>query len=400
MKNILLVCTFFLSTQMLIAQTPKIYINLATHNEMLGESYDTNQNEFDSAVTVINQILNHMISIDGRWNFQTCSKFVLGALNWDQAFTNPNDVLERMYTSGKVEIDSRNKTESPQYNYNISDVYHLLDSCGVTSTHTVGGFLAYPYANEDWTQFRNVKFGAVYHQPWQAEIIWGGGSPNHVQDLNDYGVWKPKDGDTSTNVYTHDPTANLWLVGNGCAPVIHDTTNNVQWIINAMRENIKRIHDGTWPSDKFYNLSVMINVRDFDTPGFFTKVKTVLDSIDAYVANGDMEWAFITDKLTAFQNWSTINNIPYSQWSCEEATAGEEDLDLSEISIYPNPVLDELFIGNLAQNTSFEIVNSVGKIVSAGDLEHGKINQIDMKSLMSGIYFVRIKNNTFKVLKD
>lgn len=241
MNKIIFVCGIFLSTQTLFAQNPKIYINLGTHNEMLGETYDSNQNAYDSAVTVIDQILNHMIAIDGRWNFQTCSKFVLGALNWDNAATNPNDVLERMYTSGKVQIDSRNKTESPQYNYNISDVYHLLDSCGVTSTHTVGGFLAYPYTNEDWTQFRNPKFGAVYHQPWQAEIIWGGGSPGHVQDLNDYGTWKPKDGNNETNVYTHDPNANLWLVGNGCAPVIYDTTTDVQWIVNLMREDRKSV---------------------------------------------------------------------------------------------------------------------------------------------------------------
>lgn len=383
-----------------MAQSPKIYINLGTHNEILNESYDTNEAEYDNAKVVALQILNHVNSIGAKWNFQTCSKFVLGALNWDQAATSQTDLLETLFLSGNVEIDPRNKTSFPDYMYNISDVYHLLDSCGVTSTHTVGGFLAYPYQDEDWTQFRTPKIGAVYGLPWQAEIIWGGGSPNHVQDANNYGVWKPTDGDSEANLYLHDPNANLWLVGNGCAPVISDTTTDVQWIVNLMRDNINRIQNGTWPSNKFYSLTCMINVRDFDLPGFFPKVRTVLDSIQSFVDAGQMEWATITQKLSLFEAWSIDNNIAYSQWSCEDATNGIENTTKNKFTIYPNPVSDELSISDLTQNVSFQIVNSVGKIVNFGALDASKVNQISLGNLDAGIYFITIDNNTIKILKE
>lgn len=400
MKSFFVTLIILAINQTFIAQTPKIYINLASHNEMNNEFYDTDQNEFDNSVFVINQILNHVTNIDARWNFQTCSKFVLGALNWDSAATSSTDVLERLQQSGKVEIDPRNKTLGQFYTYNISDVYHLLDSCGVTSTHTVGGFLHYPFEIEDWTQFRNPIYGSVYGFPWQANIIWGGGSQDHDNDANNYGVWKPKDGDSETNFYTHEETANLWLVGNGCAPVIRDTTVDVQWIVNLIRDNVQKIQNGSWPNNKFYSLTVMTNVRDLDTPGYFVKVRTVLDSIDEFVTNGDMEWATISQKLSLFEAWSDANIIPYSQWTCEEASAGEIELSENKITIYPNPTQNELFISDLSKNVSFEIVNAVGKIVNFGDLEQGKTNQIDMKSLISGVYFVRIENNIYKILKE
>lgn len=387
---------FFAGT--LAAQAPKIYVNLGTHNEMINESYDINEAEYDSAVSVIDQILAHVDALDAKWNFQTCSKFVLGALNWEDAYNSSADVLERMDLSGNVEIDPRNKTEFPAYMYNISDVYHLLDSCGVISTHTVGGFLHWPYENEDWTQFRNPKMGAVYHLPWQAEIIWGGGSPNHENDANNYGVWKPLGGNNATNFYTHDPNADLWLVGNGCAPVISDTTTDVQWIVNLVRDNVQRIQDGTWPQDKFYSLTFMINVRDFDIPGFYGRVRTVLDSIQAYVDAGQMEWASITEKLALFQAWSEANDTDYSQWSCEEAIAGSEELKVNDVFLHPNPAGSELFINGLAENVSFQIVNAQGKIVNFGELDSGEKQRISCENLEPGAYFVLIGNRTFKLM--
>lgn len=393
--------TLLLIFQQINAQN-KLYINLATHNEMLDEYYDTDETEYNSAKTVCNQILTEVTNLDARWNFQTCSKFVLAALNWESAYSNTNDLLERMYLSGKVQIDPRNKTQAPIYNYNISDVYHLLDSCGVTSTHTVGGFLHYPYTSEDWTQFRNPKIGAVYGLPWQAEIIWGGGSPGHINDANDYGVWKPKDGDSEANFYTHEPSENLWLVGNGCAPVIYDTTTNVQWIVNLVRSNIEKIQSGVWPTDKFYSLSVMTNVKHFDSPGYFQKVKTVLDSLDVFVGNGGAQWATITDKLNLFQQWINGSGITFSQWSCETAiaTTGIPEAEDIDFVLYPNPVTNTLFIRSLAQTSTYQIMNAQGKIITFGNLISSAVTTISMEDYPAGIYFVKLGTSMHKIMKE
>lgn len=399
MKLKIILLSILFINGMTYSQAPKIYVNLGTHNEMIGESYDTNENEYDSAKTVALQILNYVNGIDAKWNFQTCSKFVLGALNWDNAATSSTDLLQTMQASGNVEIDPRNKTEFPNYMYNISDVYHLLDSCGITSTHTVGGFLAYPYNQEDWTQFRNPKIGAVYGEPWQAEIIWGGGSPNHIQDLNDYGVWKPTAGDSYDNLYTHDPNANLWMVGNGCAPVIDDTTSSVQWIVNLINANAQHVLNGDWPSDKFYCFTVMINVRDFDLPGYFSKVQTVLDAIDAQVTAGAMEWATISEKFAAFQAWSSTNSIASSEWSCAQAINGLNENQSNRFVLAPNPVVSSLNIEGLEGNVSYEIYDTHGKILNFGEVNAGA-SSIELGHLISGIYFVNIDGQVYKILKE
>lgn len=401
MKKIIIVSTLIFCQQ-IFAQN-KLYINLASHNEMIDEYYDTDETAYTNAKSVCNQILTEVINLDARWNFQTCSKFVLGALNWDNAASSANDLLEQMYLSGKVEIDPRNKTLPVDgYFYNIADVYHLLDSCGVTSTHTVGGFIHYPYTSEDWTQFRNTKFGAVYGNPWPAEIIWGGGSFDHTQDANNYGVWKPKDGDSEANFYTHDETKNLWLVGNGCAPVIYDTTNNVQWIVNLLRSNIEKIQSGVWPTDKFYSLTVMTNVRDFDSPGYFQKVKTVLDSMDVFVENGDAQWATITDKLNLFQQWTNGSGITYSQWSCETATATTSILENQEFDfvLFPNPITNSLYIHPSVQTTNYQILNAQGKIITFGDLIASAVTTISFEDYPTGVYFVKLGTNIHKIIKE
>jgi hypothetical protein len=391
-----------LQTLPLLSQTPKLYVNLATHNEMINEYYDTDSDAYQSTRDSLYRILQKMESIQGKWNFQTCSKFVLGALQWENAATNPNDILETMQQSGSVEIDPRNKQQLPIYNYNISDVYHLLDSCGVTSTHTVGGFLHYPFSGEDWTPFRDPVYGNVYGEPWQAEIIWGGGSPNHVNDCNNYGCWKPYDGGSDTDFYTHAPDSNLWLVGNGCAPVISDTTTNVQWIISLLRQNVRAIQHGWWPQDKFYCLSVMINCRDLDVPGYMTKVMTLLDSMDVMVNEGIMEWSFISEKLTTFQSWSNQHAIPYSQWSCTEATNPSLETNLlteADAVVFPNPTDDFIhFQGTLPEQLIYCYTLTGQYVTSFNTGVSG--TTIQVSAIPDGMYFFQCGTNVFRVVID
>lgn len=399
--RVLSIAVISLVTVTLRAQSPKLYINLATHNEMNEEYYDSIESQYTTAKSVSLQILNKVNSIGAKWNFQTCSKFVLGALKWDAAATSSSDLLETLYASGNVEIDPRNKIEPPRYSFNISDVYHLLDSCGVTSTHTVGGFICYPYESEDWTQFRNPKIGAVYGEPWQAEIIWGGGSFNHVADANNYGVWKPRAGDSEQNFYDHDENANLWLVGNGCAPVIRDSTLDVQWIVNLIRDNVSKLKNGNWPADKFYSLTVMTNVKDFDSPGYFAKVRTVLDSIQTYVNEGYMEWATISTKLSLFEQWSQDNAIAYSQWTCEEASAAASlsEVQKQELVLFPNPVADLLYVKTPGLKKAYVVHDISGKRIVEGEINELN-SSISFDKLNAGVYFVTLEIGTYKVIKE
>lgn len=401
--NSIIIC-IFLITFTSLSQQPKLYINLASHNEMLDEFYDTDSATYFQTRDSLQVILNKINSIGGKWNFQTCSKFVLGALIWEDAANSNNDILDLMEQSGNVQIDPRNKKQPPLYNYNISDVYHLLDSAGVQSTHTVGGFLHYPYANEDWTPFRGVTIGTVYHQPWQAEIIWGGGSPNHVLDANDYGIWKPKDGDSQANFYTHAPDSNLWLVGNGCAPVISDTTSSVQWIINLINKNVDDLENGYWSSNKFYSLTVMVNCRDLSLQDHLKKIDTVLNAINERVQNSTvLEWATITEKFDLFQTWSQTNSIPYSQWSCAEAA--DPNLEIIEatedyLKLFPNPASTKLTVWSNNSENETAIYSPQGIILKHFTTQSTE-TIIDLSNFPVGIYLVQSgdKIRKFEVIK-
>ena len=84
-----------------------------------------------------------------------------------------------------------------------------------------------------------------------------------------------------------------------------------------------------------------------------------------------------------------VNNVALCQ-DCEE-----------EISYYPNPVIDFLYIKNIQKQNDFniQILDLSSKI-----LVTSKDSRLDLTSLASGVYIVKIYNNSqelkFKILKD
>ena len=77
----------------------------------------------------------------------------------------------------------------------------------------------------------------------------------------------------------------------------------------------------------------------------------------------------------------------------------EQNNDISNISIFPNPTQEYVYVkGDFFQFTEFEIYSSMGKMILKGILSSGE-NNIDMSHFTSGVYFVRINSNTYKVVK-
>ena len=269
----------FASQQTLIAQTPKLYLGFVSHNEMVNENYDTDSTLFAASTAVVQQIAQAVITKNARWNFETNSRYPLAVIKWQHGATNANNILKTMYNSGKIQLDCRNKKLLPAYNFNISDVAHLLDSVGVVASKNVGGFLYYPYAQQDWTAYNNTIFGTVFHQPYRAEVLWGAGStPPHTHDADNFGLWKPTGGTDSVSFFTHKPLGNLWVEGHGCSPIIWDTTN-VTNVYNEIKDIADNIASGYYPSNQFYVCTIMLNQRDFTT-AYAQKVSALIDLIN------------------------------------------------------------------------------------------------------------------------
>jgi len=65
---------------------------------------------------------------------------------------------------------------------------------------------------------------------------------------------------------------------------------------------------------------------------------------------------------------------------------GVDDQKLTNISIYPNPVDDKLFIQGLQKETKVSIYTILGKLV----LSKMTSSEIDVNNLKSGVYIIKI----------
>lgn len=74
----------------------------------------------------------------------------------------------------------------------------------------------------------------------------------------------------------------------------------------------------------------------------------------------------------------------------------EVSAEVAGINIYPNPVTDILNIRSKNKLESFELYSSVGQRISGGKLQD-KNQKIDLSALTAGIYYLKIKTDTFVV---
>lgn len=425
MKEIIITIFFFFGISVFSqTATPKLYLTVTSHNEMTGtEPYDdaaSTYTFYHQTKDTLKRIVDLIYNKNAKYNLQTCQKFVFGCLHAELAASTATDVLEYAYKIGGppygsvVEIDPRSKTQAfTSYTYNIADVAHLIDSTGAKASKTVGGFVYYnstvtataSYSVGDWVPYTTTITGI--YQPWKADIIWGAGSaPPHTHDASNYGTWKPRGKTDSVDFFCHDPNQNVWIQGNGCSWVLTPTTN-INMMISEIRSEATKIRNGTYPANKFYNASIMINFKDFTNTSYPTfqirkELSRVLDSINLMVSQNKIVWATIKQKQDTFNIWSAANSIAYSQWRCGQTATIAPTCALSSVAeyrdeegafrIFPNPASTELnyqfmSIGN--QEKFIFIHDYLGReiIKEQVQLSAGKIS---LSNLPSGVYLINV----------
>ena len=77
-----------------------------------------------------------------------------------------------------------------------------------------------------------------------------------------------------------------------------------------------------------------------------------------------------------------------------ESATDVEELDITSVYIYPNPVVNTLSIQGVDENTSLEVYNLTGKSVLKN-----KGTELDVTSLIQGTYILRINNQYVKFIK-
>ena len=75
------------------------------------------------------------------------------------------------------------------------------------------------------------------------------------------------------------------------------------------------------------------------------------------------------------------------------------DNQYSLINFYPNPVVDFITLkSDFNNNEKYLILNNLGQIVLGGEIRNN-LETINLSNLSSGIYVLKVKNNTVKIIK-
>lgn len=392
------------------SQTVPIYLYFASHNEMDDVTYHglnyNNAVDFAEMKTYIQKACDTLSYYQASYEMMLESNFILATLTHDNAFSSSSDIIEWADNQSNIEVQSHNHfdpTGFPPNPYNSTDLVYLLDSCGVDTAYVLGGFIwkdfTTPPVSEDWTQWQTPQPGNTFANApyWQPTLLWGGGSPMHINDFEAYGVWRPTDA-TDGGFGTHNPAGQLVNFGNGCGQdfVIDDTTDATLFAYRVMNfvDSLHAHYDGN--PDAFFNMKIMFNFRYLPEAGYIDKIGTVLNIINPYVLDGRMEYKGIMD---IYDEWLTLHPAASDHFisACDTtvivSNAQPAELGLEAPSenalfaVYPNPS-DGLFqiTFNDLETHQLTISDLTGKLVLTTTTSG--TSQIDLSYLEKGIYLL------------
>lgn len=196
-----------------------VYVCLFMHNEdnilgMGGIDSPTAQNRYLQNRAALVNFIRMLNSNGSAFNWQPEWTFLLGALRWDTgsvtASTNGKNIVRWIKEDMGLEVDPHSH-ENGGYNY--ADVAHLIDSLGVTPTSVIGGHVWDPDDPnfQHWERFRDSLQGEKYPwSKWYGELLIGSGTPNHVNDPEPSGLWRPAD---PQHYWEDSPMGNVYAVG-------------------------------------------------------------------------------------------------------------------------------------------------------------------------------------------
>lgn len=391
--------TFFIAQ----AQLPKLYINLVSHNEE-NYTYLANPPSFYNVRPKIIQMAQLATVKGAKWHLGSDHIMLRAVIKYDtgtvQVNTGGQNVLKYISTTyvNNVECDPH----AHESVYNNADVAKLHDSLGVNPGTVMSGFLYNQLqSGHDWQDYQNPVAGDIFpNYTWAPEILWGAATPGHTNDPVDYGMWKPQ---SMTSFFTHQPSNHLINYGQGCKVEVHDTTN-ITTVMNEIRYIVNAIQSGAAPASGFYCTSIFFRESYLGVPGFINvKMDDLMDSINVLVSQNKVEWKFIPEVVTTWKN--NYNSQPFIL-DCDltlVTTVLENQTNVNQLSIYPNPFNDFTTIqsNSIFHKAELTLYSVLGQKVKTINRISGNEIKIDRDNLPSGIYFIRLvqDNNTITTEK-
>ena len=146
--------------------------------------------------------------------------------------------------------------------------------------------------------------------------------------------------------------------------------------------------------DEFVN-----NVRENDAvtiPGPFTATTRLRFRCDA---SGNSDWVYIDDVVIEGCSVGGASALVANS-SINDPVEEMEEFDLSDITLYPNPVQDVLTISGLPREANVTLISLSGTLISSGV----GVTSFNMSGLQSGLYILLVEvdgeSNTYKIIKQ
>ncbi|GEQ85187.1 hypothetical protein ULMS_06950 [Patiriisocius marinistellae] len=119
--------------------------------------------------------------------------------------------------------------------------------------------------------------------------------------------------------------------------------------------------------------------------------KIALSWLKLYVEQNDCYCPILTENL--LDNPPAASSV-LSSFECELLSVSDNE---SNIGIFPNPTQDIVNV-SVKNAVSYQVYSTMGQLIKEGELSTS-IKQIDLSNLPATIYYVKIANQTFKVIK-
>ena len=181
-----------------------------------------------------------------------------------------------------------------------------------------------------------------------------------------------------------------WNVGN--------VTNMVGMFTNASSFNgdisTWNVSKVTLMDGMFYEASSFNkNISSWDVSNVTTMRGMFYSTTDF---NQDLSGWCVTNIASEPIDFSQLSENKKPIWgTCPNSSLSVNDPDVTNISIYPNPVVDKLFIEGLSDASKVSIYNIFGKLVKPKIT----LKAIDVDNLQSGIYIVKIADQQKEIVK-
>jgi hypothetical protein len=395
MKTIYTFTVIITSSMLLSAQNMPVYLNINSHNETEDPSDYSIQANYNQARQKIVEIADTIASNNARWNMQVESNFILACLAHESAGTNPNDLLDSLDALNEIEVDPHNHFDFIDNPYNYADLAYLLDSCGLASPRkNIGGFLY--QTGPDWMPYQSGDTGFTFtNYIWHPNVVWGGGSPGHVNDFNAYGIWKPNG--PSAQFSVHNPLRHLTCIGNGCSNVITDSTA-VMDNINQIIDLINYISTQQYDPNAYWTASIQFNFRDLQMAGLADSISKIIHTLQPYVNSGQVVWMTLTEKYDNWYNLHTNVNDHFLQ-TCDTLPLSTPELQLaSGVVMFPNPATSVVQISSSQDPvTSIAVYDMNGKVMIRNDESNAYLVEISVAGWDSGMYLVYITTSSGQI---